>query len=108
MKKETQLKTTQFGTRHSPEPWIANMKTRKIISGAGLPVAQLSPIFPRRTTEADARLICAAPAMLEALENIENDAGQMPASAWALIQNAIKAAKGTPTPTFEHGKVAAV
>jgi hypothetical protein len=42
----------------------------------------------------DARLIAAAPEMLEALENLENYAGQIPASAWELVQDAIAKARG--------------
>ena len=44
--------------------------------------------------EANAQLIAAAPMMLEALENIENDDEHMPPTAWELIQDAIKAARG--------------
>jgi hypothetical protein len=44
--------------------------------------------------EADARLIAAAPDMLEALQNLENDDGSMPKSAWNLVQNAIAKATG--------------
>lgn len=59
-------------------PWIANMKCESC------PAQE----------EANARLIAAAPDMLEALENIENDDEHMPLSAWKLIQDAIAAAKG--------------
>lgn len=41
-----------------------------------------------------ARLIAAAPDMLAALKNIENDDEHMPASAWELIQAAIAKAEG--------------
>ena len=45
--------------------------------------------------QANAHLIAAAPEMLEALENLENDNGlAMPKSAWDMVQNAIKKAKG--------------
>ena len=44
--------------------------------------------------EAIARLIAAAPLMLKALENIENDDEHMPETAWRLIQDAIAKAKG--------------
>lgn len=44
---------------------------------------------------ADARLIAAAPEMLEALMNLENDGGSgMPYSAWKLVQAAICKATG--------------
>jgi hypothetical protein len=42
-----------------------------------------------------ARMMAAAPAMLEALENLENDGGKsMPATAWKLVCDAIAQAKG--------------
>ncbi|WP_068318981.1 hypothetical protein [Polycladidibacter hongkongensis] len=54
--------------------------------------------------ENNSRLLAAAPAMLEALENLENDDGQsMPSEAWLLIQNAVEAAGGTPKPVFATG-----
>lgn len=43
--------------------------------------------------EANARLIAAAPDMLEALENIENDDESIPFRIWEMIQNAIRKAK---------------
>ncbi len=43
---------------------------------------------------ANARLFAAAPDMLEALENIENDNEHMPSTAWDLIQAAIAKARG--------------
>jgi hypothetical protein len=45
-------------------------------------------------SEANAKLIAAAPDLLEALENLENDDGQIPAHAWNLCQAAIAKAKG--------------
>lgn len=44
-------------------------------------------------TVAIANLIAAAPDMLEALENIENDDKHMPSTAWEMIQDAIRKAK---------------
>lgn len=44
---------------------------------------------------ADAHLIAAAPIMYEALANLENDdAERMPDTAWKLVQDALKAARG--------------
>lgn len=40
-----------------------------------------------------ARLMAAAPDMLEALENLENDDGSIPDHAWEMVQEAIKKAK---------------
>lgn len=42
----------------------------------------------------DAQLIASAPEMLEALQNLENDNGQIPNHAWEMVQNAIKKAIG--------------
>lgn len=57
-----------------------------------LPIATLRG--PDR--EANAQLIAAAPDMLEALKNIENDDKHMPETAWNLIQAAIAKAQGAP------------
>lgn len=38
---------------------------------------------------ANVNLICAAPDLLEALQNLENDNGQIPDHAWKLVQDAI-------------------
>lgn len=43
----------------------------------------------------DARLIAAAPLMYEALANLENDDGSIPAHAWQLVQAALDAAGGS-------------
>jgi len=46
-------------------------------------------------TAANSHLIAAAPLMYEALANLENDdAERMPDTAWQLVQNALKAARG--------------
>jgi hypothetical protein len=42
--------------------------------------------------EKDSHLISAAPDMLRALENLENDANQIPKHAWDMVQSAIKKA----------------
>jgi hypothetical protein len=42
--------------------------------------------------KANARLISAAPDMLEALQNLENDDNSIPAHAWKMVQDAIKKA----------------
>ena len=42
--------------------------------------------------EKDAHLIAAAPKMLEALQNLENDANQIPKNAWKMVKDAISCA----------------
>ena len=44
--------------------------------------------------EADAKLISAAPDLLEALVNIENDDGRIPETIWAMRNAAIAKARG--------------
>jgi hypothetical protein len=44
--------------------------------------------------QANARLIAAAPDLLEALENLENDDNSIPSYAWDMVQSAIAKAKG--------------
>ena len=43
---------------------------------------------------ANAQLIAAAPDLLAALENLENDAGQIPDAAWKMVKDAIARATG--------------
>ena len=50
--------------------------------------------FVYAPNKANARLIAAAPDLLEALKNIENDNKHMPQTAWDMIQKAIAKAKG--------------
>jgi len=47
---------------------------------------------PMTEHDANCCLVAAAPKMLAALENLENDANQIPAHAWKLIQEALDAA----------------
>ncbi len=92
-----------MSAQHTPGPWIAQDGYGAVTSRDGtvamvdnhfVPVAERS--FPTQRDErtANARLIAAAPDMLEALENIENDDAHMPSTAWDMIQNAICKAKG--------------
>ena len=46
--------------------------------------------------EGNARLIAAAPEMLEALQNLENDDGHIPPMAWSLVADAVEKAGGRP------------
>ena len=47
---------------------------------------------PKETQEANARLIAAAPDLLEALQNLENDDGAIPSHAWDIVKSAIRKA----------------
>jgi hypothetical protein len=84
-------------SKHTPGPWrittswddwmVVGPKKEEIIfqdGPYGTPTIKLE----------NARLIAAAPDMLEALMNIENDDKHMPDSAWNLIQKAIAKATG--------------
>lgn len=53
-------------------------------------------IRPTDEKKANAVLVSAAPLMMEALENLENDDGSIPKHAWDMVQSAIKAGGGTP------------
>jgi hypothetical protein len=53
-----------------------------------------------RFEPASGRLAAAAPLMLKALQNLENDDGlRMPDSAWELVQEAVEAATGRRKPS---------
>ena len=57
-------------------------------------IAEVAASGDDAVNQADARLIAAAPDMLAALENLENDDGAIPAHAWGLVQAAVKKARG--------------
>jgi len=59
-----------------------------------LPLAAMQSIGTGGTNEQVAKLRRAAPAMFEALTNIENDAGQVPSFVWTMIQDAVEQAGG--------------
>ena len=59
-------------------------------------IADLQTRFGVSANSNRANLIAAAPDMLNALENLENDDGAIPDHAWWLVQQAIIKAKGGP------------
>ena len=58
--------------KHTPGPWHVGMKPGPIVYGEdGAQVAPLHvPMVPKEENRANARLIAAAPELLEALENL--------------------------------------
>lgn len=78
-------------------PWSQGMRGPNgcpiIGNGRGLMVAMIahSANEPGQEfeAEANARLVAAAPCLLHALQNLENDAGLIPDHAWNLCQQAI-------------------
>jgi hypothetical protein len=50
--------------------------------------------YPKETHRANAQLVSAAPDLLEALQNLENDDGKIPDHAWKIVQAAIAKSTG--------------
>lgn len=95
-------------TKHTPGPWMVTdcldfwvQPEGSLDSGDFNGIAHCGDVAWPGSSEkhdewlANAHLISAAPNMLEALENLENDDGKaMPPSAWKLVQDAIAKAHG--------------
>lgn len=84
---------------HTPGPWWLSDHDWYVRAtcnqGVNWRVAEVIEVLPEdEQAEANAFLIAAAPEMLEALQNIENDDGSIPEHAWQMIQNAIAKATG--------------
>ena len=98
-------------SKHTPGPWIL-FQDQSVRHYAGIEAGKLSIVsigYPDElnpiddsgvhgNTEdealANAYLIAAAPDLLEALENLENDDNSIPSHAWDMVQSAIAKAKG--------------
>lgn len=93
--------------KHTPGPWIvieekyyskeACITSQDRIYNSKGPICELDYIFdgPHGDEQiANMALICAAPDLLEALENLENDNGAIPDHAWQMVQKAIARARG--------------
>ena len=98
-------------SKHTPGPWTL-FQDQSVRHYAGIEAGKLSIVaigYPElipamddsgvhgRTEEeelANAYLIAAAPDLLEALENLENDDNRIPYHAWDMVQSAIAKAKG--------------
>jgi hypothetical protein len=87
-------------SNHSKGPWkIVKFRMKREIWADEFGLTCQIPLVvdsgDQDKQEANALLIAAAPEMLDALENLENDNGaMMPASAWKLVKAAIAKAKG--------------
>ena len=86
-------------SNHTPGPWHQEANTQECDDRGGFFVCHPETVCEDTAIcmveeEADANLIAAAPDMLEALENIENDDGSIPAGIWDLAEKAIAKAKG--------------
>lgn len=96
-------------TQHTPGPWTAvqqyanrwNIETQPVNHvPAGIAIVCTTVLevgSNDKDTEANARLIAAAPDMLEALLSIENDDGRIPKTIWDMRNAAIAKATGTET-----------
>ena len=58
------------------------------------PICTMNTGWDEAEDAANARLVAAAPELLEALQNLENDDGRIPDHAWAMVQAAIAKATG--------------
>lgn len=88
--------------KHTPGPWVYGRDGITGPDGRRIEATGLALILGARSQDdvafQNARLIAAAPDMFEALSNIENDDGKaMPPSAWKLVQDALKKARGEPS-----------
>jgi len=74
---------------HTPGPWRVK-NTSEVVHGDTILIADAYGQYEQR--EANAKLMAAAPDMLEALQNVENDDGSIHDPIWKMIKNAIKKA----------------
>lgn len=87
---------------HTRGPWrigragsvVAEVPPEGGVRGTDDPSYYGGYLIGETITEANARLIAAAPEMLEALENLENDDCHIPSHAWVLVRDAIAKATG--------------
>jgi hypothetical protein len=74
--------TDYDGVEHAP--FLVDRNGRYVMTGSDIRIPK----------EANARLIAAAPDLLEALNNLENDDGAIPEHAWKMVCAAIAKAEG--------------
>lgn len=86
--------------RHTPGPWAYWAQGKQphgqpasfAVSSEHWRIADCRNLHEQG--EANARLIAAAPDLLEALENLENDNNAIPEHAWNIVLAAINKARG--------------
>lgn len=85
-------------SKHTPGPWrsgkwgasiIASTPIQGGINGSDAVESYGGHLIAESISECNMTLIIAAPDLLAALQNLENDDGKIPEHAWALIQSAI-------------------
>lgn len=92
-------------SKHTPGPWKVSTKANAIVSchNEGLLFGNSEDeekyyggyLIAESVSPCNAHQIAAAPDLLEALENLENDGGNtIPPSAWSLVQAALAKARG--------------
>ena len=87
-------------SKHTPGPWHINDHAHDeevvYIEADRYGVASIFTDTDKvdSTELANARLIAAAPELLEALKNIENDDGHIPSTIWNMCKAAIAKAEG--------------
>jgi hypothetical protein len=91
--------TTTAKVTHTPGPWVI---TGDIVNNYFV-VGRLQSdrrsflhiaLVPDAVGKGTASIVAAAPDMLEALENLENDDNYIPDHAWKMVQAAIAKARG--------------
>jgi hypothetical protein len=80
-------------SKHTPAPWFVYPQDDQP-KGYYRIGSQTVEVVASDIWEEDVHLIAAAPELLEALENLENDDGSIPSHAWYMVQKAIAKAKG--------------
>lgn len=80
-------------THFTPGPWRRDMR---LIKADGETIVGIYSLRGLRDREEDGNedLVAAAPAMYEALANLENDDNSIPAHAWKLVQDALALTRG--------------
>lgn len=100
MKNQTSLPVAENAAKgpakFTPGPWskISHPNGKYfIVDNCGIPLADIEQHL-QSDAQANAALIAAAPDLLEALQNIENDDGNIPGTIWDMRNNAIARATG--------------